>query len=156
MFQALVLAGTLLLSGPGNFFLAQSKQDPAPSSPQTQTADSSDPSSASVTAREMATTKPRKIYTNEDRQGSGSEDHSGSLPTGIEQVNTNANPNWRCDALASVALVRRDAEWRGYLRDFYSAQFRLCILVSDQRTDMARTADPHNVTPQEIVLAEKV
>ena len=29
------------------------------------------------------------------------------------------------------------------------------MLNSDRRVDMARTSDPHNVTPQEIAVAEK-
>jgi hypothetical protein len=133
--------------------------------------DASQKTSSSATDSEKLASKPKKIYTNDDLHG-GSGDDYGSLPPGFDpindcntacfdrirtfaQVDTNANPNWRHDALAAVDLIRSDTEWQRFLRDFYNAQYRLCMLGNDQRTDMARTADPHNVTPQEIVVAEK-
>ncbi len=163
MFPALAVAVMLLSSGVGKFASAQQTQYPAQSSSQ---------SSASSAEPDKSSTKPRKIYTNDDMKGSGSDDYSGSLPPGIDQINdcntncfdqlralaqvdTNANPNWRHDALTAVELVRRDTEWQRYLREFYASQFKLCMLGNEQRMDMAHTADPHNVTPQEIVVAEK-
>ena len=164
MFPALVLAVMMFASGSSALAPAQQPQDANPSPEQQQV-------STNSAGPEKPATKPRKIYTNDDMKGSG-EDYSGSMPPGMDQINdcntncfeqiraysqidTNANPNWRHDALSAVELVRSDAEWQRFLRDFYSAQYRLCLLNSDRRVDMARTSDPHNVTPQEIAVAEK-
>ena len=166
MLSTLALAALLLHSSPNNLASAL-QQDATPSVSQQQSANNSSE------AEKPTSTKPRKIYTNDDLKGSGGNDNfGGAMPPGLDhindcntmcfdqikafsQVNTNTNPNWRHDALDAVELVRNDGEWQRYLRDFYNAQYRLCMLNYDRNKDMARNADPPNVTPQEIAVAEK-
>ncbi len=166
MFPAMALAA-LLHSSPNKLAFTLQQQDATPAVSQQHAATNS------VKTEKPSSTKPHKIYTNDDLKGSGSNDNfGGSMPPGLDhindcntmcfdqikafsQVNTNSNPNWRHDALEAVELVRNDGEWQRYLRDFYSAQYRLCLLNYDRNKDMARTADPSNVTPQEIAVAEK-
>ena len=151
---------------------AQQPQDSAASGSEQQSTVSGQQSVAATSEPDKPSSKPKKVYTNEDLKGSGANDNFGTSSAGFEhindcnascfdqvramaQVDTIANPNWRRDLLDAIELVRNDGEWQRFLRDYYTAQYKLCQLSNDRRMDLARNSDPHNVTLQEIAIAEK-
>ncbi len=70
-------------------------------------------------------------------------------------VNPAANPNWKRDLLQAIDTVRKDDDWQKYLRDLYDVHLKFCQFGSEKRDELAKYADPHNVTPKEIAIDEK-
>jgi hypothetical protein len=116
------------------------------------------------------TRKPKKVITNDDLGGS-----SGGFsfsPQDFSQINDcdrtcfdqvrqlsgvapAASPNWRRLLLQAIDDVRRDAAWQKYLRDLYDVHVKFCALGDEKREELAKYADPHNVTPREVSIDEK-
>lgn len=115
--------------------------------------------------------KPKRVITNDDLKGSG----AGAFrftPADFSQINdcdrncfeqvrqlTHAfpaeNPNWRRDLLQAIDQVRKDDTWQRYLRDLYEVHVKFCQVGNDKKDELARNADPRNVTPREIAIDEK-
>lgn len=109
-----------------------------------------------------------KVYTNENLPSAAGD--SGGLDFGsindcdrrcFEQVRTlahvspAANPNWKRDLLRGLEPVRKDPEWQQYLRDIYEAHLRFCQIGEEKREELARVADPNNVTARELNVDDK-
>jgi hypothetical protein len=120
-------------------------------------------------ARPANPAKPHaKVYTNENLPSAAGD--SGGLDFGsindcdrrcFEQVRTlahvspAADPNWKRDLLRSLDPVRKDPEWQKYLRDLYEAHLRFCQIGEEKRDELARVADPNNVTARELNVDDK-
>jgi hypothetical protein len=118
---------------------------------------------------DKTTPKTRKVITNDDLKPARHGGFSGGDFNEIndcdrrcfEQVRELArvapasNPNWKHDLLRAVDTVRKDAEWEGYLRSLYNVHLRFCQFGAEKRDELAKSADPHNVTPREIAIDEK-
>ena len=113
-------------------------------------------------------TKPHaKVYTNENLPSAG--DSAGMDFSTIndcdrrcfEQVRTlarvspAANPDWKRDLLHALDPVRKDPEWQQYLRDVYEAHLRFCQIGEEKREELARVADPSNITARELNVDDK-
>lgn len=145
-------------------------QDPAPK-PVTAASQPSDGAKpVPQGARPQAQAKPigKKVYTNENMPA-GPESSDGIDFSGINNCNRNCfdqvrqlthvspggNPNWRRDLLSAIDTVRKDAEWQQYLRELYDLHLRFCKLGQEKREEIAKVADPNNVTPRELNVDEK-
>ncbi len=115
------------------------------------------------------THKPRqKLYTN-DNLPSGAGDFDGSDFSTINDCDRNCfeqvrqlahvpaayNPDWKRDLLRALDPVRQDAQWQQYLRDLYDQHQRFCGIGEDKREELARVADPNNVTARELNVDDK-
>jgi hypothetical protein len=115
--------------------------------------------------------KPKRVITNDDFKGSGG-GAFGFTAADFSQINdcdrncfeqvrqlTHAspaeNPSWRRDLLKAIDQVRRDDAWQGYLRDLYEVHVKFCQVGNDKKEEIAKNADPRNVTPREIEIDEK-
>jgi len=109
-----------------------------------------------------------KVYTNENLPSAAGD--SGGLDFGsindcdhrcFEQVRTLAHvspaaaPDWKRDLLRSLDPVRKDPEWQQYLRDLYEAHLHFCQIGDEKRDELARVADPNNVTARELNVDDK-
>ena len=114
--------------------------------------------------------KPKRVITNDDLNGSGG--GFSFSPQDFSQINDcnrncfeqvrqlsgvapSASPNWRRLLLQAIEDLRRDAAWQTYLRDLYDVHVKFCALGDEKREELARYADPHNVTPREVTIDEK-
>jgi hypothetical protein len=118
---------------------------------------------------EKTAAKPKKVITNDDlkpaRGGGFSVADFAEINdcdrTCFEQVRQLArvapasNPNWKRDLLAAVDTVRKNAEWQGYLHSLYDIHLKFCQFGAEKRDELAKNADPHNVTPREIAIDDK-
>jgi hypothetical protein len=73
----------------------------------------------------------------------------------LAHVSPASNPNWKRDLLQALDPVRKDSEWQGYLRQVYDAHLRFCQLGEEKREELARVADPENVTARELNVDDK-
>lgn len=109
-----------------------------------------------------------KVYTNENLPSASGDSGAMDFSTinacdrrCFEQVRTlahvspAANPNWKRDLLRALDPVRMDPEWQQYLRDIYEAHLRFCQIGEEKRDELARVADPNNVTPGELNVDDK-
>ena len=178
MFQVLFLA-IFLSCAMGEFPLPQApramlttwqQQDPKQSSPETQPSGSTQQPPISPAAPAKPADKPKKVITNDDlKHPSGG---FGFSPTDFNQINNcdrscfeqvrqlahvfpAANPNWKRDLLQAIDEVRKDGEWQKYLRDLYDMHLKFCQLGDEKRDELARDADPNNVTTREIAIDDK-
>lgn len=120
-------------------------------------------------APEKPPPKPRKVITNDDLKPARGAAFSGADFGQINDCDRNcfekvrelarvapgSNPNWKRDLLHAVDTVRKDAEWQGYLRSLYNVHLKFCQFGAEKRDELAKNADPHNVTPREIAIDEK-
>ena len=118
---------------------------------------------------EKPATPKKKVYTNDNLPKGAPGDFSGMDFSEInncdrncfEQVrqlahiNTSANPNWKRDQLRALDTVRTDAQWQQYLRDLFDMHLRFCALGAEKRDELAKVADPNNVTPRELAVDDK-
>lgn len=115
------------------------------------------------------THRPRqKLYTN-DNLPTASGDFDGSDFSAINDCDRNcfeqvrqlahvmpgSDPNWKRDVLRSLDPVRQNPEWQQYLRDLYDQHLRFCGIGEEKREELARVADPNNVTARELNVDEK-
>jgi len=73
----------------------------------------------------------------------------------LARVSPASNPNWKRDLLQALEPVRKDPEWQAYLRQVYDAHLRFCQLGDEKREELARVADPNNVTARELSVDDK-
>lgn len=73
----------------------------------------------------------------------------------LAHVSPAANPDWKRDLLRALDPVRKDPEWQQYLRDVYEAHLRFCQISDEKREELARVADPSNVTARELNVDDK-
>jgi hypothetical protein len=178
VFAVLYLA-IFLTCAPGEFPQAQA-QSPVPAPPQQQDAkqlppdkqpsDSPVPAPALPPSPTKPSRKPKKVITNDDLSGSG--DGFSFSPQDFSQINDcnrncfeqvrqlsriapATNPNWRRLLLQAIEEVRREGAWQKYLRDLYDVHVKFCALGDQRREELAKYADPRNVTPREVAIDEK-
>lgn len=130
------------------------------------------PAAAAQAARRAAAARRKtgRVITNDDIAGIGSIYKGGAGPdlsnindcdhACFDAVRTAARiyPNgfqWQKDLLAAIDQVRSDAPWQGLLSDFGTLRGRFCTLEQQRNEEIARAADPKNVTPAEISIEEK-
>jgi hypothetical protein len=114
--------------------------------------------------------KPKKVITNDDLVGSGGgfgfsspefsqiNDCDRSCFLNLEQsirIDPAQNPHWRRDVLRAIDLVRKDAAWQRILHDVYDLRLKTCDLQAEKQEELAKSADPSNVTPREVDIEEK-
>ena len=177
MFRVVLLAivvscavgGFLFPQAPPTILAAwQQPQDPKQAPPEKQLPNASQQPPATPA---RPTDKPKKVITNDDLKapaGGG----FGFSPGDFSQINNcdrncfeqvrqlarvypGANPNWKRDLLQAIDLVRKDNEWQKYLHDLYDLHLRFCQLADEKRDELAKYADPNNVTPREIAIDDK-
>jgi len=73
----------------------------------------------------------------------------------LAHVSPSINPNWKRDLLRALDPVRQYPEWQQYLRDLYESHLRFCELGEEKRDELARVADPNNVTARELAVDDK-
>lgn len=150
----------------------QQQQDAKPAPAEKPPADAAQQAPATPAAPAKPADKPKKVITNDDLKSYGDGGSTGGFLTGFGPINdcnkscfdqvrmfarvdAAENPNWKREALDGIDWVRRDTEWQRYLRDVYDVRRKGCQLASDKMQELARFADPRNVTPQEIAIDEK-
>lgn len=114
--------------------------------------------------------KPKKVITNDDLAGSGSGfGFSSAEFSQINECDRNCflnlqqsiridpaqNPHWRRDVLRAIDLVRKDGAWQRILHDVYDLHLKTCDLQAEKQEELAKSADPNNVTPLEVDIEEK-
>jgi hypothetical protein len=115
--------------------------------------------------------KPTKVYTNDDFKSGGvlfigGDELDFSLINDCDRncfdrvvqsghVYVAGDPYWRRGVLAAIDQARKDTKWQTLLADLYSAHMKFCNLASEKRAELAKVADPENVTEREIALDEK-
>jgi len=164
------VGGFLFPQAPPTILAAwQQPQDPKPAPPEKQPPQASQPPTATPA---KPADKPKKVITNDDLKTSAG-GGSFAFSTGdFSQINNcdrncfeqvrqlarvypGANPNWKRDLLQAIDLVRKDSEWQKYLHDLYDMRLRFCQLGDEKRDELAKYADPNNVTPREIAIDDK-
>ena len=148
--------------------IARQQNDPKPPSKEKQDPDSQQKQPSTQAAKPAA--KPKKVITNDDLAGSGggfgfsSADFSQinecdrSCFLNLQQsirIDPAQNPHWRRDVLRGIDLVRKDAAWQGILHDVYELRLKICDLQAEKQEELAKSADPNNVTPREVDIEEK-
>ena len=73
----------------------------------------------------------------------------------LARVSPASDPNWKRDVLQAIDTVRKDDEWQKHLRDLYAVHLKFCEYGAEKREELAKNADPRNVTPKEIAIDEK-
>lgn len=146
----------------------QQQQDAKQAPPEKQAPDSTQPPPAPPA---KPADKPKKVITNDDLKSPGGGDSGfSSLDFGqINDCNRNCfeevrqrtrvvpslNPNWRRDLLQAIDQVRNDGEWQKYLRDFYDMHLKFCQIGDEKKEELAKFADPNNVTARELAIDDK-
>jgi hypothetical protein len=148
--------------------IAWQQTDPKRPSQEKQPADSQQKQPSAPAAKPAA--KPKKVITNDDLEGSGSgfgfssaefsqiNDCDRSCFRNLQQsirIDPAQNPHWRRDVLRAIDLVRKDAAWQRILHDVYDLHLKTCDLQVEKQEELAKAADPANVTPQEVDIEEK-
>ena len=142
--------------------------DPKRPSQENQPADSQQEQPSAPAAKPAA--KPKHVITNDDLTGSGggsrfsSEEFSQindcdricfqNLQQSI-RIDPAQNPHWRRDVLRAIDLVRKDAAWQRILHDVHDLHLKTCNLQAEKQEELAKAADPANVTPHEVDIEEK-
>lgn len=114
--------------------------------------------------------KARRVITNDDIDGIGSI-YKGAYGPDLTYVNdcdrgcfesvrvaAHIYPSglqWKKDLLDAIERVKTDGPWQGLLSDFGSVRGKFCMLEQERAEELAREADPRNVTPVEISIEEK-
>ena len=147
--------------------LRQQQQDPKPSPPDKQPSESPQQPAASPA---KPADKPKKVITNDDLKGGGGGDGFSAVNFGqindcdrncfdqvrqLARVSPGADANWKRDLLQAIDTVRKDDDWQKYLRDLYDVHLKFCRLGGEKRDELAKYADPRNVTPKEIAIDDK-
>ena len=142
--------------------------DPKRPSQEKQPADSQQKQPSAPAAKPAA--KPKKVITNDDLTGSGGgfgfssaefsqiNDCDRSCFLNLQQsirIDPAQNPHWRRDVLRAIDLVRKDAAWQRILHDVYDLHIKTCDLQAEKQEELAKAADPANVTQQEVDIEEK-
>jgi len=153
---------------PGVTPIAWQQNDPKRPSKEKQPPDSQQKQPSTQAAKPAA--KPKKVITNDDLAGSGGGfGFSSAEFSQINECDRNCflnlqqsiridpaqNPHWRRDVLRAIDLVRKDAAWQRILRDVYDLHLKTCDLQAEKQEELAKSADPNNVTPQEVDIEEK-
>lgn len=165
---ASVLVGSALPAAPE---APPPSQTPVPASAAKSPASAQEQPGSREASSQGPAAKPaqKKVYTNENMPTAGRESFDGVDFAGINNCDRNcfeqvrqltrvapgANPNWKRDLLAAIDTVRKDAEWQQYLRELYDFHLRFCKLGEERREELAKVADPNNVTPRELTVDEK-
>jgi len=166
----LVAAGALLLLASGS--AAGAQDTPAkPAPPEKQATASAQEPAAPMGQPGPAQTKPvsKKVYDNDNLPRAGGAGVGGVNFSDINncdrncfeqirqlaRVNPAANPNWKREVLQAVDTVRKEGEWRQYLRDLHNMYLRFCEIGEEKKEELAGVADPKNVTPRELTVDEK-
>jgi hypothetical protein len=150
-------------------------------SPQTSASQQSAPTSAKQTASQKpaasspSPAKPHrkhtKVYTDDDFKSGGNLAVDGEeldfsrlndcdracfdRVRNSSHIYTTNDSDWRQNVLASLDTVRKDSEWQTFLADLYALHLKFCSLASDKQAELAKVADPNNVTEREIRVDEK-
>jgi hypothetical protein len=159
-------AGTFSATAPGQ------PQDAKPLPPEKPQSDSPQqvPTLPAASPTKQAP-KPKRVITNDDLKGSGAASF-GFTAADFSRINdcdrncfeqvrqlTHAlsaeNSRWKRDVLRAIDEVRKDDEWQKYLRDLYEVHVKFCQVGNDKKEEIAKNADPRNVTPREIAIDEK-
>lgn len=148
--------------------IAWQQNDPKRPSEEKQPPDSQQKQPSAQAAKPAA--KPKKVITNDDLAGSGGGfGFSSAEFSQINECDRNCflnlqqsiridpaqNPHWRHDVLRAIDLVRKDAAWQRILHDVYDLRLKTCDLQAEKQEELAKSADPSNVTPQEVDIEEK-
>jgi hypothetical protein len=150
---------------------AQQDSTPSQTAPPVQPPASAQKPATQASGAAKPQKKPPKVYTNDDFR-SGGILFIGGEELDFNQINdcdrncfnhvvqsahvySSSDPYWRRDVLASIDLVRKDPKWQTLLTDLYGVHQTFCRLASDKRSELAKVADPNNVTEREIALDEK-
>ena len=163
------LTASALLAAPQTPPPTSQDPPPAASSPKTPASGQLQPASHEGPQTPAAKPAPKKVYTNENMPTAGHESPGGIDFGGINNCNRNcfeqvrqltrvapgANPNWKRDLLSAIETVRKDTDWQQYLREIYDLHLRFCKLGEEKREELAKVADPNNVTPRELTVDEK-
>jgi hypothetical protein len=169
-FRLLIFVGLLGAAALGA--LAQD-QPPAPApmqSPAAAPAPASAPAGSSAQKPQKPFRKARRVITNDDIDGIGSI-YKGAYGPDLTNVNdcdrgcfesvrvaAHIYPSglqWKKDLLDAIERVKTDGPWQGLLSDFGSVRGKFCMLEQERAEELAREADPRNVTPVEISIEEK-
>src|SRR5258708_16902764 len=168
MLTKLLIAALFAFTFAGTPTLNAQSQTPAPT-PQ-DAALKPAPSDNPAPASDAKPPRPRKkVYTNDNLPKANPGDFSGADFSEINNCDRNcfeqvrqlahvfpgSNPTWKRDLLRALDTVRKDADWQKYLRDLYDVHQRFCALGAEKRDEIAYVADPANVTPREIAVADK-
>jgi len=146
----------------------QQQQDAKQVPAEKQTPDSTQPPAAPPA---KPADKPKKVITNDDLKSSGNGD-SGFSTLDFGQINDcnrscfeeirqrarvipSESPNWKRDLLQAIDRVRSNGEWQKYLRDLYDMHVKFCQIGDDKKEELAKSADPNNVTAREIAIDDK-
>jgi len=147
--------------------IAWQQTDPKRPSEEKQPPDSQQKQPSAPVAKPAA--KPKKVITNDDLLGSGGFGFSSAEFSQINdcdrscfldlqqsiRIDPGQNPHWRRDVLRAIDLVRKDAAWQRILHDVYDLHLKTCDLQGEKQEELAKAADPANVTPQEVDIEEK-
>ncbi len=148
--------------------IARQQIDPKRPSEEKQLPDSQQKQPSTQAAKPAA--KPKKVITNDDLAGSGGgfgfsspefsqiNDCDKSCFLNLQQsirIDPTQNPHWRRDVLRAIDLVRKDAAWQRILHDVYDLHLKTCDLQAEKQEELAKSADPSNVTPREVDIEEK-
>ncbi|HUL35030.1 MAG TPA: hypothetical protein VL128_14185 [Candidatus Eisenbacteria bacterium] len=110
-----------------------------------------------------------KVYTNDNLPGAAGGDFDGTDFSAINDCDRNcfeqvrqlahvspaSNPEWKRDLLRALDPVRKDSEWQQFLRDLYDHHQGFCQIGEEKREELARVADPQNVTARELNVDDK-
>jgi hypothetical protein len=164
------LPAALLLCGLATFAASTRAQTAAPGKTSFLLPETLPPSPDALPQAEPPKThKPHeKLYTN-DNLPAASGDFDGSDFSAINDCDRNCfdqvrqlahvtaayNPEWKRDVLRALDPVRQNAQWQQYLRDLYDQHVRFCGIGEEKREELARVADPNNVTARELNVDDK-
>jgi hypothetical protein len=120
---------------------------------------------------ETPSKKPRKVISNEDLEGGAMFRQTGLLALDLSGINDcdrncfervhNAagNPGsgdlqWKHELLQGIEKVRADGRWQAALLDIAHVKEDFCRLEREKNDDLAKYADPRNVTEAELKIDE--
>jgi len=149
-------------------------QDQPPAAPPTQqppaSAPAATPSIIPATKPQAPPRRARRVITNDDIDGIGSI-YKGAYGPDLTYINDcdrgcfeavraaariyPSGLQWKKDLLDAIERVKADGPWQGLLSDFGSVRGKFCMLEQERNEEMARGADPRNVTHAEISIEEK-
>ena len=175
-----ILASALVFSTAALSASAQST-DPASSAPPSQSSPApapctancpqtpAKPATAAPDAPANPSTKPHKVFTNDDIDArphditiEGGRDILQQLNTCdrtcFDQVVQRAGVNggytarWKLALLDAIETVKRDADWQGNLGEILGIQGQACETQTRKTEDLRKYADSRNITPSELAV----
>jgi hypothetical protein len=178
--RPLILLGfALCLAGGAIPARAQDKPAPPASSPDkpSQTAANAAETNPAHEAKQAPETtksalKAHKVITNDDLKGIGQAPGYGSSEIDLSAINDcdrncferirmsrgaviDANGEWKHDLLQGIEKLSSDAKWQGDLLQIARIKGKFCDLGMEKNDALANTANPRNVTAEELRIDEE-